>query len=396
MTNLCFKRGMINILLIVFIEFRDISSNHALPVINIINDRGAFVFGYPTTSSLSCQGMRLVERRWRQQQRNQQSGSSLFLSPDKNNANNWNGFSSSGGALFTRKNSILLFVLTPILLETYSRIGALFIPNTTNSIEDNESSSSFITTPLIKSPKTNTGSSWNDVEHVTIVFHGAGGQDGYTDELMKRLQNQQQKESNSSRFYSHIVDWSEYSTDILQASYNGQRIGKIVAKEISNQATNLKTIHFIGISVGAFTADSAVNEIQKIRKKSNNSINNNNNKKSDLFVQLTLLDPFQQRGIFGINYGYNQFGMSADYAQQYLNTDDPVPSTNQPLNLEKNINVCYDVTNLRPNEIFGHDWPLVYYTQSENCGKLMINEGTRKTDDGNEKKNIDRGTFMVL
>jgi len=393
MTNLFSKRGMINILLSVFILFRVATTNHALPVTNIINDRGGFVFGYQTTSSLSRQGMRLLKRRWRQQQRNQQFGSSLFLSPDKNNANNLNGFPSSGGALFTRKNSLLLFVLTPILLETYSRIGALFIPNTTNGIEDNESSSSFITSPPMNT-KTNTDSSWNDVEHVTIVFHGAGGQDGYTDELMKRLQNQQQKESYSSRFYSHLVDWSEYSTNILQASYNGQRIGEIVAKEISNQATNLKTIHFIGISVGAFTADSAVNEIQKIRKKDNNSINNNN-KKSDLFVQLTLLDPFQQRGIFGINYGYNQFGMSADYAQQYLNTDDPVPSTNQPLNLEKNINACYDVTNLRPNEIFGHDWPLVYYTQSENCGKLMINKGT-KTDDGKEKKNIDRGTFVVL
>jgi hypothetical protein len=390
---------VIHVLVIIAFFDATITTTHALPVDNIIN-RGV-VGLLRTTSSSSRQQQdinkflerRPVQRRLaqhhqrrqqqQQQQQQRQSGTSLFFSADNNNIS----------GLFTRNKFILLFVVaTPILLELYSRIGSLFIPNTINNNKNKNNKNNDKNTiggndsRFIPPPSSTTeGGSWNDVEHVTIVFHGAGGQDGYTDELMKRLQQQ----SNNNAYYNHIVDWSKYSTNILQASYNGQRIGKIVAQELlpnqDSAMNNLKTIHFIGISVGAFAADSAVNEVNKRRKKDNNKP----------FVQLTLLDPFQQRGIFGINYGSNSFGgIKADYTQQYLNTDDPVPSTNKPLNL-KNINICYDVTNLRPgknnnkeDEIFGHDWPLVYYTQSENCGKIMIDEKKREE--------TTTGTLMIL
>jgi hypothetical protein len=85
------------------------------------------------------------------------------------------------------------------------------------------------------------------------------------------------------------------------------------------QASNLKTIHLIGISVGSFAANAAAVECKASPK----------DKRP--FIQLTLLDPFTQRGIFDFGYGNRVFGKSADYAQQYLNTDDPVPSTNAPL-----------------------------------------------------------------
>ena len=382
---------------LVIIAFFDATNTitHALPVDNIIN-RGVVGLLRTTSSSSSSRQhqqdinkfleRRPVQRRLghhhqrqqqqQQQQQQRQSGTSLFFSADNNDIS----------GLFTRNKFILLFVVaTPILLELYSRIGSLFIPNTSGNKNDKDSTSGNDSRFIPPPSSTSEGGSWNDVEHVTIVFHGAGGQDGYTDELMKRLQQQ----SNNNAYYNHIVDWSKYSTNILQASYNGQRIGKIVAQELfANQDSamnSLKTIHFIGISVGAFAADSAVDEVNKKIK----------NKNSKPFVQLTLLDPFQQRGIFGINYGSNSFGgIKADYTQQYLNTDDPVPSTNKPVNL-KNINICYDVTNLRPgknnnkeDEIFGHDWPLVYYTQSENCGKIMIDE--------KKKEETTTGTLMIL
>ena len=87
-------------------------------------------------------------------------------------------------------------------------------------------------------------------------------------------------------------------------------------------------------------------------------------------MRLTLLDPFTQRGIFDFGYGNRSFGKSADYTEQYLNTDDPVPSTNSPL---KNC-VCYDITKLRPESIFGHDWPVAYYGRSGNVGIRNLND----------------------
>jgi hypothetical protein len=418
--SLLFKKDVMNTLtvlvlhVLVFIAFFDstITTTHALPVDNIIN-RGRGVVGLlRTTSSRQRQDInKFLKRRpgrriWgqhQQQQQKHQRGSSLFLSSDNSD--------KLSGLLFTRNQFILLFVVaTPILLELYSRIGSLFIPNNINNNDMNKNTiSRFIPPP---SSTTTKGGSWKDVEHVTIVFHGAGGEDENTDKLMKQLKKQSNINNNinknSNAYYNHIVDWSKYSTNILQASYNGQRIGKIVAQELlTNQDSatmnNLKSIHFIGISVGAFAADSAVNEVNKIRKAETTRRKEDN---KPPFVQLTLLDPFQQRGIFGINYGINSFGgIKADYTQQYLNTDDPVPSTNKPLNLN-NINICYDITNLRPGknnsnkdeedeiEIFGHDWPLVYYTQSENCGKIMIDNEKKKKNNSIEETTT--GTLVIL
>ena len=288
--------------------------------------------------------------------------------------------------LFTRKRFVLasIFLLVPsILVEAYSRIGALSIPEKKSDATGEEISdqkySSFVPPPK--------HTEWDNIETVTIVFHGAGGEDAYTDELMKNLEGGTGSTSSSQRSYNHIVNWSDYSTNLFQASFNGQKVGRMTARELLEQMpTNKPTaIHFIGISVGAFAADAAVNEVKKIFD-ANGSKWQNTKTGALPFVQLTLLDPFQQRGIFGVGYGNTEFGKSADYAQQYLNTDDPVPSTNKPL---KNT-VCYDVTNLRPESIFGHDWPLVYYARSDRCGKIEIANRT------NESIKDEAGSVIVL
>jgi hypothetical protein len=196
---------------------------------------------------------------------------------------------------------------------------------------------------------------------------------------MRRFDNGTESKTSPKRSsYNHIVDWTKYSANILQASFNGQRIGKLAAKELLEQVAvpnnKLTTIHFIGISVGAFAADAAVNEVKKSFETISSKGSNGNAGIATPFVQLTLLDPFQQRGVLGVGYGDNQFGQTADYAEQYLNTDDPVPSTNEPL---RNT-VCYDVTNLRPESIFGHDWPLVYYARSDRCGRLRMEPNERE------------------
>jgi hypothetical protein len=241
--------------------------------------------------------------------------------------------SKNMGDAMSRNNFLLAlgaaFVSLPALLEVYSRFGA--------RISEGE---------LFPPPQ---NGSWDDVEHATLVFHGAGGQDQYTDDLMSKFQSAKKSE------YSSIVEWSQSSSNFLQASFNGQRIGREAATQLIKQASNLKTIHLIGISVGSFAADAAAVECKASPK----------DKRP--FIQLTLLDPFTQRGIFDFGYGNRVFGKSADYAQQYLNTDDPVPSTNAPLDNT----VCYDITDLRPEDItFGHDWPVAYYARSGNVGLI--------------------------
>ena len=233
-----------------------------------------------------------------------------------------------------------LLVSSSVLLELYSRVGAFFI---------NDDSDNSLLPPLAESQK-----------HATIVFHGSGGQDQYTDALMQRL-----RKNNPSQ-YSEIVEWSKYSTNIFQASYNGEKIGRLAVKQLlaDANARNIKTIHVIGISVGSFCADAAVRELKV----------GLGGEQGQPFVQLTLLDPFTQRGIFGVGYGNKVFGKSADFTQQFLNTDDPVPSTNAPL---KNA-VCYDITNLRPADIFGHDWPVAYYGRFDDCGKVMVSMDPQK------------------
>ena len=250
------------------------------------------------------------------------------------------------GNVVSRRNLLQIlggFLLgVPPLLEIYSRIGL--------STMDASSLKLLVSPP--------SGSTWDEVEHATLVFHGAGGQDKYTDMLMTKLQAPRTK----STFYSSIVEWSNYSSNIFQASFNAQRIGTTAAKQLSHKAHHLKTVHLIGISVGAFAADAACRTIKSNLGKS-------------VFVQLTLLDPFTQRGIFDTGYGARNFGDQADYFQQFLNTDDPVPSTNAPLENS----VCFDITDIRPPDIsFGHDWPVAYYGRKGNVGIVPQKERLRR------------------
>mmetsp|Transcript_27243 Transcript_27243/g.41204 ORF Transcript_27243/g.41204 Transcript_27243/m.41204 type:complete len:326 (+) Transcript_27243:119-1096(+) len=256
----------------------------------------------------------------------------------KKNSHDPLGFGNS--ALLNRRNSLKaiggIIIGSPVLLEIYARIGAV----------------------QTKVEESITGISGNESE-ITIIFHGAGGEDENTDALQRALS------SKGSKGIVKMIDWSADSSDILQASVKGGKIGSQIGRLIVNKldgsddsTTKEKNIHVIGISVGAFAANSLVQTL-------NSQLDSSTRKKT--YLQLTLLDPFQQKAVLGLNYGNRNFGKGSDFAQQYLNTDDPVPSTNAPLQYCSTV----DVTSLRPDEIFGHDWPLVYYTQQIQQKKMV-------------------------
>ena len=246
---------------------------------------------------------------------------------------------------FSRRNILKAFAVPvvgiPIASELYARSGRL-------------------QTLLEKGPSID-----NDVKDITIIFHGAGGQDENTDNLLKMLR----ANASSKGQIIQMIDWSADSADILQASVKGTKIGnqmgQFIRDEIEqNNGNNVRNIQMIGISVGAFAADATLQTLNSVLDPIT---------RKNINLQLTLLDPFQQKAVLGIGYGDKHFGDGADYAEQYLNTDDPVPSTNKPL--QKCATV--DVTSLRPPEIFGHDWPLVYYTQTLKGNGIVAHEERR-------------------
>lgn len=260
---------------------------------------------------------------------------------------NLSDIGGGGGIInfFSRRNILITITGTilsiPVVLETYARSGSVHSQFDIFQSQQKDTESSEIWT--------------NGTKDVTIIFHGAGGQDSNTDALLKVLKD---RRVDSTSSYIKMVDWSKDSADLLQASVKGCKIGTTLGDAVRNNIENgvrpdVQNIHVIGISVGAFPASAMVQKLDKTLKP---SIRRN------IYIQLTLLDPFQQKAIIGVNFGRLNFGKGADYAQQYLNTDDPVPSTNDPLPNCATV----DITSLRPNDIFGHDWPLIYYTNELN------------------------------
>lgn len=58
------------------------------------------------------------------------------------------------------------------------------------------------------------------------------------------------KESRKGKSYVVMIDWYDYSQKILKASFEGQRVGKLIAQKILDDAKSMKNLHVIGISVG--------------------------------------------------------------------------------------------------------------------------------------------------
>jgi len=217
----------------------------------------------------------------------------------------------------------------------------------------------------------------------TFIFPGAGGVDGLVLELQASIPN------------SEIIDWKEYRGTLLTAGYDSEAVGEAIAelalkqidrysningngkitnsggyenKELKSSTTSsFSGIRFIGISVGGFAANAAATVIHRqIAKTSRREDAESNDDNQTLDVHLVLLDPFCGRGFLGPNYGRDNFGKYATSAIQILNTDDPVPTTNDPLPYC----YCLDVTEAPEKQDFVllpgdsmHSWPLAYFAR---------------------------------
>ena len=204
---------------------------------------------------------------------------------------------------------------------------------------------------------------------VTIIFPGAGGRDMLSDELEDTLRKRYSASNENAAVTT--FDWKEHRGTVLTAAYDSETVGETVAKELWDNMANknnskgvaIRSVHCVGISVGAFAANGMATEICRLRGNRGGGGSDDN---TYPYVRLTLLDPFTSRGLTGLSYGPDNFGTCADYAVQYMNTDDPVPTTNKPLpNL-----ACYDVTSSSTRDEFVlpdgesmHCWPVAYYAR---------------------------------
>jgi hypothetical protein len=145
-------------------------------------------------------------------------------------------------------------------------------------------------------------------------------------------------------------DWSTYSEDKLSAANAGIEIGTYIGNTLSSSPYHYERIQFVAHSVGSFVIQAACEAYRSQASR-------------DTRIHLTFLDPFGGRGLLDWSYGRKHFGAGADFAEAYINTSDPAPSTNDPLQNAHN----FDVTGKAPATLTGSDlhwWPVYFYIES--------------------------------
>ena len=147
-----------------------------------------------------------------------------------------------------------------------------------------------------------------------LLFPGFGGPDANTRRIINNLSSRAEKNEKVVCY-----DWMKYRGNILRASFNGQSVGRILGKQLALNM-DVNQLHCIGISVGSFAADACISEFTKIRKKMKLL---EGSPKPSTDTRLTLLCPFQQRGLFDAGYGAKHFGKTSDFCEQFYIADDP-------------------------------------------------------------------------
>ena len=202
----------------------------------------------------------------------------------------------------------------------------------------------------------------------TFVIAGSAGPDIYSTTIVNSLQDMGTKVTPLDwRTNRKGDDWSIFSS-ALTAGENGRKYGAEMGRVVG--ARQPRCVHVIAISAGAFCGDELIINARRAAPQA--------------YLRLTLLDGFTAEGALSALKddadapGLRSFGADADYAEAFINRDDPVPSTNLPLQGAAN----FDVTEAQSRSVFEplaaergdslHLWPAAYYGQA--CAKLLAAE----------------------
>lgn len=170
------------------------------------------------------------------------------------------------------------------------------------------------------------------------------------------------------------IDWNPYSEDVFRCAISAKRIGRKIGGLITGQE-QIESLHLIGHSCGAFVIYGMCREVKY--------------RSARITIQSTYLDPLSVYGLYW-DYGIDNFGDCADFADGYIDVEDDVPGSNQPLSHAFTV----DVTPARIKHGIGispHNWPTVYY-------QLIINNGLapRLHDDPSVSKRLHAGDSVSV
>lgn len=143
-----------------------------------------------------------------------------------------------------------------------------------------------------------------------------------------------------------FLRWAPESDERLRAAATAVATGRQLGARLAAEPS-LRKLTLIAHSSGTFMPDAVCEALRGAGRR-------------DVRVTMVLLDPFQIRGFVDWTWGAREHGRCADFALAVINTDDPAPATNRPLDRAFNL----DVTGLPGSAGFlpnGHYWPLQYY-----------------------------------
>jgi hypothetical protein len=181
-----------------------------------------------------------------------------------------------------------------------------------------------------------------DTRTVVLLFHGTRGRDEpYLTEISRTFAANADADTAVLKYV-----WSPYSDNQFRARANATTIGTTLGQQLAT-LDNLEHIRLVAHSAGAYILDPLCDAYKASAT-------------APADIEMTLIDPIGIKGAWDFGYGYRNHGRCADFAAAYINTDDPTPGTNAPLQNAYNV----DVTDAAGHEIFadgGHRWPLKYY-----------------------------------
>lgn len=182
------------------------------------------------------------------------------------------------------------------------------------------------------------------VQTVVLVIHGSADADNpLLAEIVAGLTDRYRDEPGAA---VRFVRWAPESDERLRAAATAQAVGRQLGATLAGLGS-LRDLQLIAHSSGTFMPDAICSAFRA-------------GSGSPARITMTLLDPFQIRGFVDWTWGAREHGRCADFTLAVINTDDPAPATNRPLERAWNL----DVTTHQGRAGFtrnGHYWPLKYY-----------------------------------
>ena len=185
-----------------------------------------------------------------------------------------------------------------------------------------------------------------DIEYITLSAHGVNdSKESWSDELQQIMTSMPYPQLGNVSQQHHSIDWNNYSNNVFICSIAGKKIGIEIGKRLAAQSS-LKAIHAIGHSCGAFVVFGICEGAKSVNPK--------------MIIQTSYLDPVAvYSGLFW-RYGIDHFGHCANFSDNYIDTRNTVPGSNQPLPHVFTFDVTQQQTK-QYGDYTPHAWPTRFY-----------------------------------